>query len=237
MDRSERLAEKYLTGVGLGAVVFEPDGNIPPDFVVDGRIGVEVRRLNQNYTDGSGQPEGLEEVSIPLVQRLKRLLPTLGPSVHGESWYVCIDYSRPIGNWRLLESRIRQGLLAFMRQPLRERTDIPVAPNVTLDLLLAGRDYGSFFVLGASGDNDSGGFVLAELEKNLRLCISEKERKIAPYRGKYPEWWLVLSDHIDFALDVEDREYFRSHIMRNVPHSFARIVLLDPRDNGRAFEV
>jgi len=40
MDASEKIAEKYLNGLAMGAVAYEPDGNIPPDFSVDGRIGV-----------------------------------------------------------------------------------------------------------------------------------------------------------------------------------------------------
>ncbi|MDO9271654.1 MAG: hypothetical protein Q7T94_01375 [Rugosibacter sp.] len=66
MDDSERLAEKYLLALNCGEVVFEPDGNIPPDFSVDARIGVEVRRLNQNYEKSDGSIEGLEELAIPL---------------------------------------------------------------------------------------------------------------------------------------------------------------------------
>ena len=66
MDESERIVEKYLLALELGTVVFEPDGNIPPDFSVGGRIGVEVRRLNQNYQNSNGRSQGLEELAIPL---------------------------------------------------------------------------------------------------------------------------------------------------------------------------
>jgi len=95
MDSSERLAEKYLHGLGLDPVIYEPDGNIPPDFSVGDKIGVEVRRLNQNYIDASGIAHGLEEVSIPLWQRMKSILRSLGPSVMGECWYVGVNYARP----------------------------------------------------------------------------------------------------------------------------------------------
>ncbi len=48
MDQSESHARDYLEHLGLGRVVYQPDGNVPPDFLVDGRIAVEVRRLNEN---------------------------------------------------------------------------------------------------------------------------------------------------------------------------------------------
>ena len=44
MDRSEQVAMKHLLFCGFSTVVYEPDGNVPPDFLVDGSIAVEVRR-------------------------------------------------------------------------------------------------------------------------------------------------------------------------------------------------
>lgn len=88
MRKSERLAQEYLSRLSLGEVIPEPDGNILPDFSIDGRIGVEVRRLNQNYTGGPGRPEGLEVLSISLWQWFRKVLLTLGPSQTDECWYL-----------------------------------------------------------------------------------------------------------------------------------------------------
>jgi hypothetical protein len=49
MNSKEKIAQNYLVSLGFKDIVFEPDGNIPPDFAVEGKIAVEVRRLNQNY--------------------------------------------------------------------------------------------------------------------------------------------------------------------------------------------
>jgi hypothetical protein len=65
VDASEVLADAYLRHCGYTDVKYEPDGNIPPDFLVNGRIAIEVRRLNQNYVAPEGN-KGLEEVRIPL---------------------------------------------------------------------------------------------------------------------------------------------------------------------------
>lgn len=237
MDDSERLAQQYLLGLGAGEVIFEPHGNVTPDFSLDGRIGVEVRRLNQNFLRPDGSTEGLEELAIPLWQRLKRLLGSIGLSVDGESWFVSMDFRRPIGPWKPLETKIRKELIAFMKSSTRSRMSIQVAPNFELDLLRASKDHGTFFLLGASSDDDSGGWVMGEVEKNLRLCILDKERTIAPHRSKYSEWWLVLADHIDYSMEPEDREVFRSEVMPSIAHSFGKIVFIDPRDHLRAFEV
>jgi hypothetical protein len=236
VNPSERLAQQYLEALALGPVNYEPDGNIPPDFLLGGSIAVEVRRLNQNHEEANGTYEGLEQLWFPLWQRLKKHLPSLGPALAGECWYVCIDFSRPLDGWKTLRPLLDSALRSFMLDPGRHQTVIQITPQFSVDLLRAGMDHGSFFVLGASSDNDSGGWVMGEVERNLRLCIKEKERKIAPYRKKYNSWWLLLVDHIDYSMDDEDRKIFRREVMPTIRHSFEKIIFVDPRDHRRAFD-
>jgi len=236
MDDSERLAEQYLQSLNLGEVIYEPDGNIPPDFLVDGRIAVEVRRLNQNYESSDGSRQGLEQLAIPLRKRFKTHLPSLGRSLNEECWYVAIDFRRPLEEWRTLRPLVDAELRAFMALPVRTQSTLRITPNLSLDLHRSGKDHGSFFSLGASSDDDSGGWVMSEVERNLRLCITEKARKIEPYRSKYAVWWLVLADHIDYAMEADDRPVFRSEVMPRISHRFNKIVLIDPRDYRCAFE-
>lgn len=63
---------------------------------------------------------------------------------------------------------------------------------------------GPTFTLGSRVDADSGGWRLAELERNLGLCIAEKTAKVAAYRARYPEWWLLLVDQIGYGLVSEE---------------------------------
>jgi hypothetical protein len=236
MDDSERLADQYLRSLGIGDVAYEPDGNIPPDFCVGGSIAVEVRRLNQNFEFSDGTTQGLEQLAIPLWKKFKTYLPSLGSSLTGECWYVGIDFRRPLQEWKVLRPLVESSLKRFKSLPVRAQTTIQIMPNLNLDLIRSGKDHGSFFLLGASSDDDSGGWVMGEVERNLRLCIADKEKKIEPYRSKYSEWWLLLADHIDYSMDPEDRPIFKSEVMPRIPHRFSKVVLIDPRDHRRAFE-
>jgi hypothetical protein len=53
MDPTERLVAEFLAEQGYTNIVHEPDGNFPPDFLVNGHIAVEVHRLNQNHDTGA----------------------------------------------------------------------------------------------------------------------------------------------------------------------------------------
>ena len=79
--------------------------------------------------------------------------------------------------------------------------------------------------MGGATDRDADGWVIPELERNVQICISEKSAKISAIRSKYPEWWLVLIDHIDHG---------REKAINVTPDGWNRIVLLDPLDHRQA---
>jgi hypothetical protein len=235
MDDSEKLADEYLRSLARGAVVYEPDGNRPPDFLVNGTIAVEVRRLNQNEITESGH-RGLEVTRIPLAARIRKLLSTFGPPRSGISWFVCYDFRRPLPEWRELSSALREYLLAFRDNPeTSPEVSATICNGFEIELRRAGNSYPQFFVPGGSADDDTGGWILQETQKNLRLCIEEKTRKIAPYRHNYTEWWLVLIDRIGFGVEACDEQLFREHL--RFEHSWDKIVLVSPDNPRRAFEL
>ena len=55
MDHTEEIANKHLLArfPGENRINYEPDGNIPPDFLIDNNIAIEVRRLNEHDNNGS----------------------------------------------------------------------------------------------------------------------------------------------------------------------------------------
>ena len=237
MNAAELIAEKYLQHIGHEVVEFEPDGNVTPDFLVNKRVAVEVRRLNQNYEDTSGYTRGLEETAIPLVQKFERLLKSLGPSTDGETWFAAIDFSRPVEPWSTLRSKLQVVLNDFRLDPSRKQRVVQVSESVELDLIRASKDHGYTFIRGGYSDGDSGGWVMSEVERNLRICIADKEKKITPHRHKYPEWWLLLVDHIDYGMEEEDRILFKESVMPNIQHSFNKIIFVNPLDYRYGFEV
>ena len=235
MDDSEEVANEYLLNLGLGAVVYEPDGNTPPDFLVNGTIAVEVRRLNQNEIIESGH-RGLEVTRIPLEASVRKLLASLGPAQSGVSWFVCYDFGRPLPEWKNLRSALRDYLLTFRANPSPEKElSSTICKGFEIKLRRAGNSYPQFFVPGGSADDDSGGWVLQETQKNLGLCIEEKARKIAPYRHRYPEWWLVLVDRIGYGVDACDEQLFREHL--KFEHNWDKIVLVNPLNPRFIFEL
>jgi hypothetical protein len=235
VNHSENLAAEYLRHCGFHDIRFEPDGNIPPDFLIDNAIAVEVRELNQNQITGS-RYRGLDEAAIPLLMKFKNLLISLGPAQSEESWFVRYKFLRPIPPWKQLQAEVRKCLLEFRENPpVQRRINIMINDNFELNLIRATDAHKSFFIFGGYGDHDSGGWVLAETLKNLRICIEEKTRKVARVRHKYPEWWLLLIDRIGFGVEECDQKSYREHLA--IEHNWDKIVLVNPLNPSSGFEL
>jgi hypothetical protein len=234
VDPTEKLVESYLRHVGYTAIQYEPDGNIPPDFLVDGRIAIEVRRLNQNYHGSSGS-KGLEEVSIPLRLKIRKLLSSLGPPNDGKSWFVYYRFSRPAPDWKMLRPKLKNTLQAFMAQSGPKPFDIELVDNFSLRVIRSSIVRRDFFISAGDSDRQSGGWLINEMETNIKYCISEKTLKIANVRIKYPEWWLILPDYIGYGLDNFDMIAFRKQAQ--ISHTFDKVIILNPNDHARAFGI
>ena len=234
MDATEKHVAAFLNHLGYSNVVYEPDGNIPPDFLVDGEIAIEVRRLNQNYFDGP-DAMGLEEAAIPLWQRIKQMLVDLGPPKDNESWFISLRFSRPIESWKTLGPLLRRALAQFAASSTRSKGVVAKHGRFELEVFKASKPHATMFVLGGCIDEQSGGWLLSEMETNIRHCASEKSRKIEKVRSNYPKWWLALVDHIGYALDDFDREMFREQV--SIEHDWEKIILIDPRNHARWFEI
>lgn len=236
MRRDELIASAFLKTLDIGSVKYEPDGNVTPDFLLDGRIGVEVRRLNLNYILPNGKVEGYETLGASAWRMMERVAKTFGPSIDGETWNIVMGFRRPIV-WKTLEPVVVARLNEFKASSCREDITLRFGDNFELDLMRSRRDKGSFFCLMGGGNADAGGAVMALVEQNLRLCVEEKERKVAPHRHKHNEWWLLLINRVDIHMEAEDYEEFSKKLNPPLVHAFNRILIIDPRDNANWFEI
>ena len=229
MNDSEKLVQEYLTRQGFTNVVYEPDGNVPPDFLVDGRIAVEVRRLNQNEETSTGF-HGLEELAIPLDSAVRKVLASMGPPPADASWFVFYVFRRPLPSVKQIELALKVALTNFKNRPSHQPSDLRVFKNFGLRIFPAQKKYSTFFVLAGSHDRDVAGWMVSEIARNISLCVPEKTRKIAAVRDKYPEWWLVLDDRIGYGLDESDR-YQLQKLIENDDH-WDKIILVNPAYPG-----
>lgn len=235
MREDEEIACRFLESLQVGPVTHEPEGfSLFPDFSVGGsEVGVEVRRLNRNYVVPGQKMQGFENAERSILDGLRKVFREAGPSVDGECWHVDVRFQRPV-TWADVRRDVMVGLSNFKAQAVRFEVVLSFAGALDLHLTRASKDHGAFFFFWIIEDEDAACNVLAEVERNLRLCIDAKESKVVPpIKDKYAEWWLVLVNRVDRNINVGDYATFGKDLDPPLVHPFHRVYLIDPFDFRR----
>lgn len=233
MNPEEKVVRNYFDALDAGSVVFEPDGNIPPDFSIDGSIGVEVRRLNENYFGGS-EAEGLEELSIPLWKDLKAVLADFDECYNGNTYGVFLEYERPsMGTGQDTADAVRDALEDFLDSGGAEtRKTLNPSKNLELEVVPISSSKGEVFLLAGGMDWNRGGWTMGTYVENISHCLQEKRNKVASHLHRYDSWWLVLVDRIKaWSSDEEEVSQIRSEIPGL--EIFDRLIVINQKGDTR----
>jgi hypothetical protein len=237
MDKTESIAKLHLSGRGYADIVYEPQPNQSPDFLVNGRIAVEVRRLNQNFEAEDG-PVGLESAQIAIERMVYRLVSEIAPPPGVcESWWVMLSYERPLRDWIHLRRSIRRALVDFRNSTIRLPQTIRVS-NVELEILRLDSPpdpSDPFLQVGSTSDDDTGGFIQSELVRNINICIDEKTRKIARVHANYPSWWLLLVEHMHIGISSVDGAQVMKLIQ--LPSVWDKLIIVSPTNGSVLLEI
>ena len=104
-NEDELRAREYLQTLRYTTLEYEPLGNVTPDFVIDNKIAIEVRRLNKNYVSDNGLVH-VEDVEIPIftknIDELHKNIQLIinekdkkiekNFKLYGEWWLILVDY-------------------------------------------------------------------------------------------------------------------------------------------------
>lgn len=210
MKPEEKIAKQYLEQQGLGSPVFEPDGNIPPDFaLLAQQKAIEVRRLNRVLSVDGTLTE--ENIYIPFWNNLKKVLSTFDSQYKGKSFLLIIDYKTPLPLPKFNGKKISQKLKMFLDLHDSELPDIlTLNDGLSLRILELEAIKGRTFILASWGYEIRN--VTNLYIENVQRSIVKKSNKIKPYKHKYSEWQLLLIDSMRWDLGIEETEKIKASI-------------------------
>jgi hypothetical protein len=236
VDAQEKIVNDYLVYKGYESIEYEPDGNIPPDFLVDGSIAIEVRRLNQHYESEDGETTGLEVTSFPLYGLVHDLLDSYDQLFTGKTYFVYLRFRRPLGKGKVVRNTVKEALDEFSKSPSVKTTEIKINNNLSLKIFPAGTPReGKLYLMAGYTDRDSGGWVLSELERNILICSEEKLQKVEKYRSSYPTWWLALVDHIGHGIGDDEKRHLNNGLLSG--HDWDKVIIVNPLNSQEAYEI
>ncbi len=225
-NREEKLVIDCLTVQGFTNIEYEPDGNIPPDILVNDRIAIEVRRLNQNLVIRNGF-KGLEQDEFAIYALFQKIMDEDSDSEFTRSAFVCYSYERPLPEKKEIKSEVKRFLIEH-KPYIDQRREYEISENFKVRIVPSENKLEKQYQYGLSNDGDSGGVIVDLIYKNLELIIKEKETKVSGFKHKYPEWWLAVVDTIGNGMDDLDLRQFNDR--PKIKYDFERILLVSPLD-------
>jgi hypothetical protein len=232
--QDERFVSNYLETLGFKDIILEPFSNETPDLLLNNQIGVEVRRLNQNYVKSSLNYEDLQNKSKSIEFKMLKLLDELSDRSE-ESWYVQIGFQRPIKIDQKLINEIKSELIQFRESEIRSGVVIQTSRKLTIKLTRSGHKNGDFFRFGGIIDFDSGGWVFEKLLMNLEISVREKEIKVKLHSDRCHKWWLILLDYNTGSNYDENEVIELTNLVQNYP-IFDKIMIIDRELGHLKFE-
>jgi hypothetical protein len=221
MKPEERVVQSDFQRVKLAeTIVYEPDGNMPPDFLLSGSIAIEVRRLNENYKTEQGKAIGLEQDMIRLWNKLESACAQVAKQ--GAKQYfieVQIVGERPLDlSWlttkAITDLYSKATTDCFTHEELGIRLDwkprlgVPRSEAVVVYIFM---------------DDAAGGWTGIVYSENIQAVIDEKWVKcMQNARQPYGEWWLVLVDYIFPSTDFLSHYEFIPDLK-----GFSKVIVLD----------
>ncbi|MFA9190786.1 hypothetical protein AAGV28_05320 [Flavobacterium sp. FZUC8N2.13] len=210
MKREEKTVETYFKSIGFQNIVFEPKGNRTPDFVIDEKIAIEVRRLNQFY---NGIP--IEKVKHNLLPKIISQIEAFKKESYSKSAFVGIRYTRPINYNKKIKDLIN-AILENHSSIMETSKKYKINDNLELEIFPSDKKLDTQYHFGSSIDFNEGGFVLANIYNSLKIIIPEKSKQIENYKSEYKTWWLALVDNIGNGLSQTEFSQLREIIDFNL---------------------
>ncbi|HIF9400324.1 TPA: hypothetical protein ACX6RY_000232 [Photobacterium damselae] len=235
MNREEELAQRYLKKIlPAKPLIFEPDGNIPPDFLLNNSVAIEVTRLNE-HIDINGFLKRLDDDSSSIIEFIKQILATYKSVINDTCFFVVAYIQRPFGNRKKNKKKLIDLLNTFQCSgDVNCYQKYKITNGLSLRFTKASFDeYTSAFRLGSISEHEKGGWVFDNMVVNTTHCINIKSTKILPYRENYDEWWLVLIDTIAYGCYSEYIEDFKLVIKKGL---FDKVIILEAEKGNCIFE-
>lgn len=229
MNKDEKRAEEYLVSLGYKNIEYEKIKNKTPDFLIDDKIAVEVRRLNINFATGN-----IENFESQIRNNIKKIISNFKCETFNNSVYLSIELTEPkkIDDKKIITQKIKKVFKEHFNFITEEKEyyisdylSLSFTPTEKKDTLYKYGDIEPPF-----------GWRNYDLDTNIQYCIDEKITKINNHKdfnfSHCKEWWLILVDYVAYGMDNED---FR--LLNIDKKNFSKIIILSHGKNSTVYEL
>ena len=231
-NKDEIRAKQYLQTLKHSTLVYEPLGNVTPDFLLDNKTAIEVRRLNRNFINSKNKLN-IENIKITVIKKLKKLIEKFDHSPYTNSAYISITLFKPIEDEKKINVIKRVKKILKRHTPhMSQNRSYKIADCLKLTFIPTDKKSNIYIY---SGCNNDFFWIVHELQKTIQSAIDEKNKKIEKNFNLYNEWWLILVDSIVHGLDSED--FTKLQNMQFDKQKFSKVIILSPKGEFKTLEL
>lgn len=218
MNFEEEIVKQYLVEKGFKNIIYEPILNESPDFLVEGKIAIEVRRLNKHH-----KFEPIEKVEYNVIPKIINLIESFNIDDCSKTSIFSIFYQRPI-SFKKNKKRILV-VLKLHSKNLDNEVEYNINKNLSIRFYPSEINYENNYELGGIIDHNKGGFVIKDIIKSLEIIIPEKANKIKLNQEKFETWWLILVDYIGNGIR-KNEEIEILNFLKTIQFPFTKIIII-----------
>lgn len=229
MNKDEQRAEEYLVSLGYQNIEYEKIKNKTPDFFVDNKIAVEVRRLNRNFITGN-----IESFEFQIINNIKKIISNFKCETFNNSAYFSISLNEPkkIEGKKIITQKIKKVFKEHFNY-ITEKKEYYISDYLSLSFYPTEKK-DTLYKYG--GIESPFSWINSDLDTNINFCINEKITKINNHRDfnftHCQEWWLVLIDYVAYGMDNDDFK-----LLNIDKKNFSKIIILSHGKNSTVYEL
>jgi hypothetical protein len=220
-DSTEMAAQVLLQNLGYHDIYFEPNGyKKPPDYSMEGNIGVEVTRLERRFQTNQGL-KSIESIRKPVDDLLRRWLNAMPDHKQACTVAVQLLFDLEVGiDLKPIKSHLLQSIeSSTLAGNFRRR--VPVNDKLEFELFRIDQKRDELYKVWGS-EGGSGYQIDDPRTTAVRTAIADKAGKMAKIKHDYTHLWLILEDWV--AFDTVDPDLCAINIS-GIEHPFSRIIL------------
>ena len=173
MKEEEKIVFEYLSLLGFNNISYEPLGfSTFPDFGIDRRIGVEVRRLNKNHIYENEIPEA-DNLDSKYKNEINKILNSIQQD--GEVTYL-ISFEIKNSNAIVNEKFLFKNLKAYLKTCNLNNSNHNIDENLNMELEKDKFDSTKKFKF--KGIELSFFWIEEQYGKDIQFCINDKQKKL-----------------------------------------------------------
>ena len=210
MNQEEKITSLYFNNLGHKNLVPFPLGkNEPPDFSLN-KIGIEVRRLNDDYLYKKNRNNNLD---IILYNFTKNMVNEIRDKVIHKSLILTAKYRYSIRKEKLkkgkgeIYKKSLNSLLSIINSYDVFENELEISDEIRLKISIQ-KSNEPRIICGYPRNIDGAKFMMPTLIHSIEHIIKEKNRKIEHLESDFKENWLVLVDHLNLHFLEKDEEMY-----------------------------